>query len=86
LLAGAGFGVYRFRTGQVGPPLPTAPVRKGEFLCWFAAEGRCGRSGPPGSYTPVVPKLEIGWLAVAGEEVKEGDVIVKFDPAPRNSR
>jgi HlyD family secretion protein len=79
LLAGAGFGVYRFRSGQVGPALPTAPVRRGEFLVLVRCRGALRANRSAGIYTPVVPNLRIGWLAVAGEEVKEGDVIVKFD-------
>ena len=79
LVAGAGFGVYRFRTGQTGPVLPTAPVRKGEFLVLVRCRGALRAAKSVGIYTPVVPNLRIGWLAVAGEEVKEGDVIVKFD-------
>ncbi len=79
LLAGAGFGVYRFRSGQAGPVLPTAAVRKGEFLVLVRCRGALRASKSAGIYTPVVPNLRIGWLAVAGEEVKEGDVIVKFD-------
>ncbi|MEO8367954.1 MAG: efflux RND transporter periplasmic adaptor subunit [Candidatus Solibacter sp.] len=79
LLAGAGFGVYRFRGSQAGPVFPTAAVRKGEFLVLVRCRGALRASKSAGIYTPVVPNLRIGWLAVAGEEVKEGDVIVKFD-------
>jgi multidrug efflux pump subunit AcrA (membrane-fusion protein) len=79
LVAGAGFGVYRFRSGQTGPVLPTAPVRKGEFLVLVRCRGALRATKSAGIYTPVVPNLRIGWLAIAGEEVKEGDVIVKFD-------
>jgi multidrug efflux pump subunit AcrA (membrane-fusion protein) len=79
LVAGAGYGVYRFRNGQAGPAFPTAPVRKGEFLVLVRCRGALRANKSAGIYTPVVPNLRIGWLAVAGEEVKEGDVIVKFD-------
>jgi len=79
LLAGAGFGIYRFRGSQAGPVFPTAAVRKGEFLVLVRCRGALRANKSAGIYTPVVPNLRIGWLAVAGEEVKEGDVIVKFD-------
>jgi HlyD family secretion protein len=79
LMTGAGFGVYRFRSGQAGPVLPTAPVRKGEFLVLVRCRGALRAAKSVGIYTPVVPNLRIGWLALAGEEVKEGEVIVKFD-------
>ena len=79
VLAGAGFGVYRFRSAQTGPVLPTAPVRKGEFLVLVRCRGLLRATKSAGIYTPVVPNLRIGWLATAGEEVQQGDVIVKFD-------
>jgi multidrug efflux pump subunit AcrA (membrane-fusion protein) len=79
LFAGAGFGIYRLRSGTAGPVFPTAAVRKGEFLVLVRCRGALRANKSAGIYTPVVPNLRIGWLAVAGEEVKEGDVIVKFD-------
>jgi multidrug efflux pump subunit AcrA (membrane-fusion protein) len=79
LLAGAGFGVYRFRTNQTGPQLPTATARSGEFLVLVRCRGALRANKSVGIYTPVVPNLRIAWLAIAGEEVKEGEVIVKFD-------
>jgi multidrug efflux pump subunit AcrA (membrane-fusion protein) len=79
LVAGAGYGVYRFRNGQAGLAFPTASVRKGEFLVQVRCRGALRARKSAGIYTPVVPNLRIGWLAVAGEEVKEGDVIVRFD-------
>lgn len=79
VLAGAGFAVYRYRGAQTGPVLPSAPVRKGEFLVLVRCRGALRATKSVGIYTPVVPNLRIGWLATAGEEVKEGDVIVKFD-------
>src|ERR1035438_6089117 len=79
LVAGAGYGVYRFRNGQAGLAFPTASVRKGEFLVLVRCRGALRARKSAGIYTPVVPNLRIGWLAVAGEEVKEGDVIVRFD-------
>ena len=79
LVAGAGFGLYRFRSAQSGPALPTAPARSGEFLVLVRCRGALRANKSVGIYTPMVPSLRIGWLANAGEEVKEGDVIVKFD-------
>src|SRR4051794_26842362 len=79
LVSGAGYGVYRYRAGQAGPTYPTAPVRKGEFLVLVRCRGALRANRSAGIYTPVVPNLRIGWLATAGEPVKEGDVIVKFD-------
>jgi len=79
MLAGAAYGVYAFRGVQTGPALPTAPVRNGEFLVLVRCRGALRAVKSTGIYTPVVPNLRISWLAPAGEPVKEGDVIVKFD-------
>jgi multidrug efflux pump subunit AcrA (membrane-fusion protein) len=79
LLASAAFGVYRFRKVQAGTTFPNAPVRKGEFLVLVRCRGALRARQSVGIYTPVVPNLRIAWLAPAGEDVKEGDVIVRFD-------
>lgn len=78
-IAGAGFAVYRLRNGQATAVLPTAAVRKGEFLVLVRCRGALRANKSAGIYTPVVPNLRIGWLATAGEQVQEGEVIVKFD-------
>src|SRR5262249_11095170 len=52
---------------------------KGEFFLIVRARGdvKAGRSVP--IYAPVVPNLTIAWMAPAGEPVKEGDPIIRFD-------
>jgi len=79
LVVGATYGVYAFRGTQSGPTLPTAQVRKGEFLVLVRCRGALRATKSIGIYTPVVPNLRISWLSPAGEPVKEGDIIVKFD-------
>jgi multidrug efflux pump subunit AcrA (membrane-fusion protein) len=79
MLGGAGFGLYRFRTVQAAPTFPNTPVRKGEFQVLVRCRGALTARHSTGVYTPMIPSLRIGWLAQAGENVKEGDVIVKFD-------
>src|SRR4051812_48486437 len=79
MISGAAFGVYRLRSGQTTATLPTAPVRKGEFLVLVRCRGALRANKSAGIYTPVVPNLRVGWLATAGEQVEEGEVIVKFD-------
>jgi len=79
MIAGAGFGVYRLRNSNTATVLPTAPIRKGEFLVLVRCRGALRANKSAGIYTPVVPNLRIGWLATAGEQVEEGEVIVKFD-------
>jgi HlyD family secretion protein len=79
ILAGAGFGFYRFRQTRGVLTLPTAPVRKGDFLVLIRCRGALVASRSAGIYTPTVPNLRIAWIAPIGEYVKEGDVIVRFD-------
>jgi HlyD family secretion protein len=79
LAGGAAAGVYRYRLTQGAVDLPVAPARKGDFLVIIRCRGdlKSARSAP--IYAPNVPNLRIGWLAPAGEPVKSGDSIVKFD-------
>jgi RND family efflux transporter MFP subunit len=79
VVAGSAFGVYRLRQGDSTINLPVAPARKGDFLAIIRCRGdlKAGRSAQV--YTPVVPNLRISWMATAGEPVKEGDSLIKFD-------
>jgi HlyD family secretion protein len=79
VLVSAGFGVYRYRRAQAGTVLPNTQIRKGEFLVLVRCRGALAARQSAGIYTPMVPNLRIAWVATAGETVKEGDVIVKFD-------
>jgi HlyD family secretion protein len=78
-LGGSAFGVYRMQKNGAVENLPVAPARKGEFLAIIRCRGdlKAGRSAQV--YTPVVPNLRISWMATAGEPVKEGDPLIKFD-------
>jgi multidrug efflux pump subunit AcrA (membrane-fusion protein) len=79
LLGAAGYGAYRYRTGQGAEVLPSAPARQGDFLVIIRCRGELKASRSVQIYTPMVPNLRIAWLASPGNLVKEGDVIVKFD-------
>lgn len=79
IVASAGAGVYYFRKAQARTPLPSAQVRKGEFLVLVRCRGALRAAKSVGIYTPVVPNLRIAWLAPAGENVNAADPIVKFD-------
>jgi multidrug efflux pump subunit AcrA (membrane-fusion protein) len=72
-------GANRLRRVQAAGDLPVAPVRKGDFLVIVRCRGdvKAGRSVP--IYAPVVPNLTIAWMAPAGEEIKEGEPIIRFD-------
>ena len=79
LVGGAWAGANRFRQAQAAVELPVAAARKGEFVAIIRCRGglKAGRSVP--IYAPVVPNLTIAWMAAAGEEVKEGSPIIRFD-------
>src|ERR1051326_8021609 len=79
LLGGAGYGAYKYRAGQGGPILPSAPARQGDFLVIIRCRGELKAGRSTQIYTPMVPNLRIAWLAPPGELAKEGEVIVKFD-------
>jgi HlyD family secretion protein len=80
LLGGGGWaGFNRFRETRAANDLPVATARQGEFVAIIRCRGdiKAGRSVP--IYAPVVPNLTIAWMASAGEEVKEGNPIIRFD-------
>ncbi len=78
-LGAASAEVYRLRQASGSAEYPTAPVRKDNFSVIVRCRGslRARRSVPV--YAPIVPQLRIAWLATAGQPVKQGDSIVKFD-------
>jgi multidrug efflux pump subunit AcrA (membrane-fusion protein) len=78
-LGGASAAVYRYRLSQTSVDYPTAPARKEDFSVIVRCRGslKARRSVPV--YAPIVPQLRIAWLATAGQAVKEGESIVKFD-------
>lgn len=82
VLAGLGVAsaeVYRLRQSQGSAAYPTAVARKDNFSVIIRCRGslRARRSVPV--YAPMVPQLRIAWLATAGQPVKEGETIIKFD-------
>src|SRR5262245_14212366 len=80
LLGGGGWaGFNRFRETRAANNLPVATARQGEFVAIIRCRGdiKAGRSVP--IYAPVVPNLTIAWMAPAGEPVKQGDPIIRFD-------
>jgi multidrug efflux pump subunit AcrA (membrane-fusion protein) len=78
-LGGASAEVYRLRQARAGAEYPTAPVRKDDFSVIVRCRGslKARRSVPV--YAPIVPQLRIAWLAIAGQPVKEGESLIKFD-------
>ncbi len=78
LAGGAWAGVKRLRQTKEAD-LPVAAARKGEFLAIIRSRGdlKAGRSAQ--LYAPIVPNLTIAWMASAGEIVKEGEPVIRFD-------
>jgi len=84
-LAGAGIAVgYRTYSNLGGDPeTPTIVVKKEQFERQVTSEGTLTAA----KATPVVAppeardRLKIAWLAPEGSLVKEGDVVVRFDPS-----
>lgn len=82
LAAAAGWGVRRLSRAQAAGKLPTAPVRSGEFLVIVRCRGELkARRSVQVSAPTNVPELRIVELAPAGARVKEGDVVIRFDPS-----
>ena len=67
------------RETRAANELPVATARQGEFVAIIRCRGdiKAGRSVP--IYAPIVPNLTIAWMTPAGEEVKEGSPIIRFD-------
>jgi HlyD family secretion protein len=76
---GAWAAVNWYRQTQAIVDLPSAPARKGEFLVIVRCRGEleAGRSVPISA--PIVPNLRIAWMAPAGEQVEEGQPVIRFD-------
>jgi biotin carboxyl carrier protein len=82
MLGGAGFGLWRLITVQAAESLPTAQVRKGEFLVTVRCRGELKARTTVQITAPLnVPELRIVWQAPAGSQVAVGDAVVKFDPS-----
>src|SRR4051812_43774341 len=79
VVGGAWAAADRFRQSQGAIELPVATARKGEFVAIIRCRGdlKAGRTVP--IYAPIVPNLTIAWMAPAGEEVQEGNPVIRFD-------
>jgi multidrug efflux pump subunit AcrA (membrane-fusion protein) len=79
LVGGASAGIYRYRQSLNVTTYPVAPARQGDFLVIIRCRGELKADRSIGIYAPRVPDLRIAWLAPAGEAVKEGAPIIRFD-------
>lgn len=82
VVGGAGAGIYRLRGVQAAGTFPMAPARKGDFLVIVRCRGELRARRSVQITAPVnIPQLRIVWLAPAGDPVKAGDPIIRFDPS-----
>src|SRR5215831_13508706 len=72
-------GANLFRQAQASTELPVAAVHKGEFLVIIRCRGDLKASRSVPIYAPVVPNLTIAWMAPAGEQIQEGQPVIRFD-------
>ena len=79
LVGGASAGIYRYRQSLNVTNYPVAPARQGDFLVIIRCRGELKAERSVEVYAPRVPDLRIAWLAPAGEAVKEGQSIIRFD-------
>ncbi|MCC7496100.1 MAG: efflux RND transporter periplasmic adaptor subunit [Bryobacterales bacterium] len=86
LLAALGAGLYHGRKfylkSRSARVLATAPVRQGEFLVMIRCRGELLSRRSVQIIAPQkVPNLRIVWMAPQNATVKEGDVVIRFDPS-----
>ena len=79
LVGGASAGIYRYRQSLNVTTYPVAPARQGDFLVIIRCRGELKAQRSIEIYAPRVPDLRIAWLAPAGEAVKQGATIIRFD-------
>src|SRR5205807_2408583 len=85
LAGAAGWRVWNLRKAQAATTLPTAPVRKGDFAELVRCRGELGARRSVVITAPRnVPDLKILWMVPQGNEVKAGDVVIRFDPSGAN--
>jgi HlyD family secretion protein len=81
VLVGAGVA-FRMRRVQAATELPTAAVRKGEFLVLVRCRGELtARSSVQINAPRNIPDLQIVWLAPSGSDVEPGKPVIRFDPS-----
>ncbi len=79
-LGGAGWWLYRAAKVEAKADLPVATARKGEFQVFIRCRGELVSTKSRDLVAPInVPGMVIAWQAPPNSEVKQGDVVVKFD-------
>jgi HlyD family secretion protein len=79
-LPAGGVWLWRARQVQAKVDLPVALARKGEFQVIVRCRGELVSTRSVQMVAPMnVPGLRIAWQAPPNSEVKEGDVVIRFD-------
>jgi multidrug efflux pump subunit AcrA (membrane-fusion protein) len=81
LVSAGGFAAFRMRGVEAAGSLPSAPVRKGDFLELVTCRGELVAGRSVQIIAPNVPDLRIVWQAPASTAVKAGDPVIRFDPS-----
>ncbi len=80
LLGGGGYAAYYY-AGVTEVEIPTARVRRGDFVISVRARGEVRSTRSVVLTAPQVPDPRIVRLAESGKPVKKGDVVIEFDTA-----
>lgn len=76
------FGVRQFRQTRAQAALPLATAHKGDFLVLVRCRGELIARRSEQLAAPLdATDLQIVWLAPAGGPVKQGEVVIRFDPS-----
>jgi len=82
VLTASALAVRQIRHNRDFTELPTASARQGDFLVLVRCRGLLVARRSEQVIAPLnVPDLQIVWLAPEGSIVKEGEVIIRFDPS-----
>lgn len=82
ILAGSVWGLRQWRRSGAIADLPVAAARKGDFLVMVRCRGELVARRSVQLTAPLdVPDLQIVYLAPPGSFVKEGQVVIRFDPS-----
>src|ERR1700735_2628479 len=79
-LPGAGGWVWKAREVPAKADLPVAAARRGEFQVIVRCRGELVSTRSVQLVAPMhIAGLQIAWQAPPNSEVKEGDVVIRFD-------
>ena len=82
LALATGGGIYAYRyAGRTVVEIPTAKVRKAEFVIAVKTRGEIRSTNSVILAAPQVPDPKITRLAESGKVIKQGEVVIEFDAA-----